>query len=50
MELGQNLSDQIHILKDAPLYIQYVFHDILHIVNVRRHTGSIHIEDFIDSL
>ena len=50
MELGQNLWDKIHILEDAPVYIKYVFNAMLHRVNGRRHTVSIHIDYFIDSL
>ena len=49
-ELGQNLWGKIHILEDAPIYIQYIFRDMLHRVNGRRHTGSIQIEYSIEYL
>ena len=36
----------IHILEDAHVYRQCVFHALLHRFNGRRHTGSILIEYF----
>ena len=50
MELGQNLWYRIHILEDAPVYSQFLFHALIHRVNGMHHTLSIQIEDFIDSL
>ena len=50
MELGQTLWDKIHILEDAPVYSQFVFHALLHRINGRRHNPSIQIGDFIYSL
>ena len=46
MELREKSLDKIHIIEDSPLYSQYVFRALLHIVNGMQHTGSIQVQGF----
>ena len=44
--MGKNLRNKIHILEDVTVCRQYVLYALLHRVNVKRQTVSIHIKDF----